>query len=65
MMKWRGYPVILDSNTGRFDRDGGTKTISNNDVCLKGSPGSLTLIGHDGGRRGCPTKQPPEKTEKD
>lgn len=46
-------------------RDGGTKTIMNNDVCLKGSRGSLTLIGRDGGRRACHTKQPPEKTKKD
>ena len=34
---------------GGFDGDGGTKTIMSNDVCLGGSPGSLTLIERDAG----------------
>ncbi|CAJ1070355.1 Hypothetical predicted protein [Xyrichtys novacula] len=59
----------LPSHTGLqrwavFDRDGGTKTIMSSDVCRRRSPGSLTLIGRDGGRRARAAERAPEKTEK-
>ena len=49
---------------GGFDGDGGTKTIMSNDVCLGGSPGSLTLIERDAGQGSSSYKRHRQKKTK-